>query len=180
MAQRSCGGTDLDGAVWVLKAASDPAASIRIELHDGTALDAAKLSPNVVKRAFIGTDDREHRFEDVRLSYWSLSAWLGEHVLKSVEFPSRGTGRWRWGTAAWPQGTSQMPPQREIDNWMLEYYKKAHDEGRPVPKRDQEAFPDCREAFRVMGKGRPREFQMKAAMRAIPEEYKRKRGERDR
>ena len=66
------------------------------------------------------------------------------------------------------------PEQQEVNAWMIAYYQDAFDRSQPPPKRDQSAFPACREVIGATFE------QMKEAMRHVPDCLKRGRGRRDR
>jgi hypothetical protein len=67
-----------------------------------------------------------------------------------------------------------QPTQATINAWILAYYQRARDEGRPAPKRDEAAFPACRDETGATF------LQMKAAMRQVPTDLKRGKGDHDR
>jgi hypothetical protein len=66
------------------------------------------------------------------------------------------------------------PPQEAVTTWICDYYAAAHQEGRPPPKRAEDAFPTCRKMIGAT------DDQIREAMHAVPRENKRRRGERDR
>ena len=66
------------------------------------------------------------------------------------------------------------PSQEEVDAWFINYFRARHVARRPPPKRDEEAFPECNKAIGA------RVRQMVKAMRKLPREFKRNRGDRDR
>lgn len=66
------------------------------------------------------------------------------------------------------------PPQDEVNGWMVGYYREAFECDRQPPKRDDDAFPACRKAIGATHQ------QMVFAMREVPRDLKRRRGQRDR
>jgi hypothetical protein len=70
--------------------------------------------------------------------------------------------------------SNKRSDQATVTACMLALYEEAHAKNRPVPKRELEAFPACRAATGATFE------QMKLAMKTIPAELKRGRGDRDR
>jgi hypothetical protein len=78
-----------------------------------------------------------------------------------------------------PEADSAMsgkpkPAQPEVSAWICSYYEQAYRDGREPPKRAEDVFPACRSAIGAL------DSQMREAMRLVPDEHKRKRGDRDR
>lgn len=72
-----------------------------------------------------------------------------------------------------PKVLKNKPSQPEVDTWLANYYSAAGTKGHPPPKRDVQAFPDCRTAIGATEK------QMRLAILKIPLEHRRRRGDRD-
>jgi hypothetical protein len=124
MGQRSAGGTRLDAAMLLLRAAADPESSVHIGLGNGTVLEGAK--PNVVKGAFIGADGLEHSFEDCCISFENWAKWLA----------ANGRVGFRPGTAAWREGAVAAPAPMSVAPAGPAERNKG---GRP-PREDMESF----------------------------------------
>ncbi len=94
----------------------------------------------------------------VSLDLWNATAeWNGVRVAGLLLFP----------------GAPVSADQETVTTWMQAYYQRARDAGRPAPKRELDAFPACKAATGATA------LQLKAAMRAVPAELKRQRGDRD-
>jgi hypothetical protein len=66
------------------------------------------------------------------------------------------------------------PEQKEVNAWLIAHYQDAYDRGQARPKREESAFPACRDAISATFE------QMKEAMRHLPKNLKRGSGCRDR
>jgi hypothetical protein len=70
--------------------------------------------------------------------------------------------------------TAVRPTQSDVNAWMQLYYQQARANGKPPPKRVDEAFRECADRHGAT------DAQMRAAMRTVPSDLKRTRGGRDR
>ncbi len=73
-----------------------------------------------------------------------------------------------------PEAAEGKPSQDAVNAWMCDYFAVPHREGRPPPKVEMDAFPDCVRATGATN------VQMRKAMRVVPAEHKRSRGGKDR
>jgi len=112
MGQRASGGTTLSAAVLLLRAAADPASTVRIELPDGTVLETAKLSPNRVKGVFIVEGGNAHPFDGIRISFDAWGKWLAANG--HIGFRP-GTAAWREPVAAEAAPVEARPERRKIE-----------------------------------------------------------------
>jgi hypothetical protein len=111
MGQRSAGGTDLDATVLLLRAAADPASTLRIECVDRMVLESAKLLPDLAKGAFIGERGAEYQFEDTRISFEAWAKWLAANGYVGFR---PGTAAWREPVKAEPAAAVARPQRRKI------------------------------------------------------------------